>query len=193
MEGFWSPHPEICCEEDYYRISICKPFLDFPLTVLLSDRFTCHRSDAFLLQMFVPASSLKYTNSDLSPVFNIFNFISKKAANIKINIKASYIYYLQMPLSSKHHLYKWNWHAVVTLSNWTKSSLNLRRVVNAKRQHKLFSDAINFCRKFAVRMLSCKCTGRKLKASWQHFTTADDVMRNSFMNKRVKVNSKELL
>jgi len=52
---------------------------------------------------------------------------------------------------------------------------------------------MNFSRKCAVRMSSCECTERKLKADWLHFTTAGEVMRNRFMNKRVTVNPKELL
>jgi len=74
-------------------------------------------------------------------------------------LKASFI---KMRLSS---IALWNKHAVVTLSNWTNSSFNLRRAVNAKRW--------------------------KLKASWQHFTTAGEVVQNSVMNKRVTVISKK--
>jgi len=98
---------------------------------------------------------------------------------------ASYRQYLQMPPNSKLHFKNWDYQ--VYKSKRTNSSFNLRRAVNAKRQHILLSDSINFCRKFAVR------TGRKLKASWQHFTTSGEVVRNSFMTKRVTVNSKELL
>ena len=60
------------CKDDYSRISIYNPFLDFLLTEL-SDRFTCHRSNAFLLQMFFPASSFQYNVSDLTPVFNMYD------------------------------------------------------------------------------------------------------------------------
>jgi hypothetical protein len=52
---------------------------------------------------------------------------------------------------------------------------------------------MNFCRKFAVQMQSYECTERKLEASLQHCTSAGEVVRNSFMNKRVAVNSKERL
>ena len=42
-------------------------------------------------------------------------------------------------------------------------------------------------------MSSWEFIGRKLKASWQHFTIADDEVRNNFINRRFTVNSSDCL
>ena len=48
--------------ENYFRIAVFNPFIDFMLSEL-NDRFTCHRSNAFTLQVLIP----KYTNANGRP------------------------------------------------------------------------------------------------------------------------------
>ena len=60
--------------ETYYRISVINPFVDF-LVTQLTDRFTSHRSNAFLLQAFVPDYCSSYSVEDLVPVFEMYGDI----------------------------------------------------------------------------------------------------------------------
>ena len=57
--------------ETYFRVSIFNPFIDFLITEL-TDRFTRHRNNAFLLQAFVPYFCCNYDVTDLGPVFEMF-------------------------------------------------------------------------------------------------------------------------
>ena len=43
----------------------------------------------------------------------------------------------------------------------------------ANNKHELFSDAINFCRNLAVRILICVSTDKKLKLNWHSPTTVE--------------------
>ena len=61
-------------DEDYFRISVYTPFLDFLLTEL-TDRFISHRSNAFLLQMLVPKYCLSHVSADLVQVLETYGAI----------------------------------------------------------------------------------------------------------------------
>jgi len=63
--------PESSRTETYFRVSIFNPFIDFLVTEL-TDRFTRHRNNAFLLQAFVPYFCCNYDVTDLGPVFEMF-------------------------------------------------------------------------------------------------------------------------
>jgi len=66
--------PESSRTETYFRVSIFNPFVDFLMTEL-TDRFTRHRNNAFLLQAFVPYFCCNYDVTDLGPVFEMFGAV----------------------------------------------------------------------------------------------------------------------
>ena len=58
-------------EQTYYRINVFNPFVDYLITEL-SNRFLCHRSNAFTLQCFVPKFCCTSTVADARPAIAMY-------------------------------------------------------------------------------------------------------------------------
>ena len=58
-------------DEHYSRISIFNPFVDYLITEL-SDRFACHRSNVFPLQILVPKYCWQYESIHLQPIYDMY-------------------------------------------------------------------------------------------------------------------------
>ena len=78
------------------------------------------------------------------------------------------------------------------LSTASNKICNCDDALKLNNVHIEFSDAINICRNFAVLILIWNFIGRKTKCRWHSATTAAEPVLKSFINKRVKENSKEL-
>ena len=60
-----------------------------------------------------------------------------------------------------------------------------------KRKQILFSEAMNFCKKFTVRILNWYLAGRKLKLSRHFLTRSGEPVCNIFINRRVAEKSND--
>jgi len=85
------------------------------------------------------------------------------------------------------------WQPVCMLPYAEKMNLSWFNAWRSNNKHKVFTDAVKDCRKLAVRTMSCKLIGRKLKLRWHSTMTPAEPVRKIFTKRRVVVNSKECL
>jgi len=73
-----------------------------------------------------------------------------------------------------------------------KILFNLLTATLLNNEQRWLSESPKTWRNLAVRIVSSRCTDRKLKLRWHSAITADELVRNIFINTLVVVNSREL-